>query len=538
MTNALDPPERLGVETGSIRDMNGNGLPPTETTETPVAGVPAHGGIGRPHLHERLLDADELDQLQVLRAAVEPSAPIYAAILSVLVAAKERYQVEVRTEQLAAELSQAGHDVSHLAQQLVQLEDWGAVTWTQDTNRVARLEEFRRRRELWHLTPAGQAAHDAVVRVLGAAEQSGSLQRALFRDIRENLEDLAAAVDDGDATATYLRLRDLDGSLRDLAANARDFHATMGELRREHEVAPERFLAYKHLLIDYLQQFLDEVIRHRLTIAARISDVERRGVDRVVQLATEGDDSAGLFVDVDLAARWNDRWEGLVAWFRPGLGRPSGVEELSGATTSAIRDLMALLRRLTESATRPITRASELRHLARWFLRSDADEAHRLFDASFGLAQPIHLAAAMIDPDAESGGASWWEADPVEVPVTLRRYGKRAAPPPPRPADDFSGVKEGLADEHGRYRAARAEAASGLGARPVEDRRLPRGEFALLLELLDRGLHRRPLAGEFAVEVEAEGVRLSLATADVTTHVHGPGGALTLDGLALEVQRA
>jgi len=537
MTNALDPPRRLGVATGSIRDVNRNGFPPSETMETPVAGVPAPGGSGRPHLHERLLDADELDQLQVLRAAVEPSAPIYAAILSVLVAAKERYQVEVRTEQLAAELSEAGHDVSHLAQQLVQLEDWGAVTWTQDTNRVARLEEFRRRRELWHLTPAGQAAHDAIIRVLGAAEQSGSLQRALFRDIRENLQGLAAAVDDGDATATYLRLRDLDGSLRDLAANARDFHATMGELRREHEVAPERFLAYKHLLIDYLQQFLDEVIRHRLTIAAQISDVERRGVDRVVQLAAEGDDSAGLFVDVDLEARWHDRWEGLVAWFRPGLGRPSGVEELSGATTSAIRDLMALLRRLTESATRPITRASELRHLARWFLRSDAEEAHRLFDASFGLAQPIHLAAAMADPDVESGAASWWQADPVEVPVTLRRYGKRAAPPPPRPADDFSGVKEGLADEHGRHLAARAEAASGLGARPVKDRRLPRGEFALLLELLDRGLHRRPLVGEFAVEVEAEGVRLSLATADVTTHVHGPGGALTLDGLALEVQR-
>ena len=155
-----------------------------------------------------------------------------------LVAAKERYQVEVRTEQLAAELSEAGHDVSHLAQQLVQLEDWGAVTWTQDTNRVARLEEFRRRRELWHLTPAGQAAHDAVVHVLGAAEQCRlAADRALFRDIRENLEDLATAVDEGDAAATYLRLRDLDGSLRDLAANARDFHATMGELRREREVA-------------------------------------------------------------------------------------------------------------------------------------------------------------------------------------------------------------------------------------------------------------------------------------------------------------
>ena len=46
------------------------------------------------------------------------------------------------------------------------------------------------------------------------------------------------------------------------------------------------------------------------------------------------------------------------------------------------------------------------------------------------------------------------------------------------------------------------------------------------------------LPDDLRAEVEAEGVRLSLATADVTTRVHGPGGALTLDGLALEVRRA
>jgi uncharacterized protein (TIGR02677 family) len=312
----------------------------------------------------------------------------------------------------------------------------------------------------------------------------------------------------------------------------------MGELRREHEVAPERFLAYKHLLIDYLQQFLDEVIRHRLAIAGRFRDVEERGIKRVVELAAEGDDSAGLFNDVDLETRWRERWEGLVAWFRPDRGRPSGVEELSGATTSAIRDLMALLRRLTESATRPITRASELRHLARWFLRCDTDEAHRLFDASFGLAGPLHLAAAMADPHAEPGGSSWWDAHPVEVPVTLRRFGRRSPAPPPRPADDFSGVKEALATEHGHRLAARSEAAAGLGSRPIEDRRLRRGEFALLLELLDRGLHRRPLDGGFKVDVEAEGIRMTLASADMTTRVDGPGGVLTIDGLALEVHRA
>ena len=124
--------------------------------------------------------------------------------------------------------------------------------------------------------------------MLGAADEAGSLQRALFRDIRENLDALAAAIDAGDATATYLRLRDLDGALRDLAANARDFHAAMAQLRREHELVPERFLAYKHLLIDYLQQFLDDLFRYQVQIAAQVAVVEERGVERLTAAGGRG----------------------------------------------------------------------------------------------------------------------------------------------------------------------------------------------------------------------------------------------------------
>lgn len=493
---------------------------------------------GRPSLAARPLDADERAQVQVLKVATEPSAPLYAAILAVLVAAKERYQVQVRTDEIAAELVAAGHDTDHLTSNLEQLKDWGAVTWTQDTSRVARLEDFHRRRELWQLTAAGHAAHDSVLAVLGAAEQAGSLQRALFRDIRENLDALARAVDLGDATATYLRLRDLDGALRDLAANARDFHSKMAELRREHELEPERFLAYKHLLIDYLQQFLDDLFRYRVQIAAQIRDVETRGVDRIITLAAEGDDSASVFADDDLTARWRARWRGLASWFQPGPDRrQAGVEELAGATTSAIRDLMAFLRRLTESATRPITRASELLHLARWFLRCETDEAHRLFDAAFGLSPPRHLDQADPDPERVAASVSWWDASPVAVSATLRLHGRRAGAPPPAKASDYAQTKARLAAEHRERQAVRINAARSLAARPLEGRRLTAGELSLLLELLDRGLHRRPLAGEFKVDVETEGVRLIIATSDSSTVVTSVGGVLTLKGVELEVHR-
>ena len=492
----------------------------------------------RPSLVSRVLDADERTQLQVLKAATEATAPLYGAILDVFVTFKERYQIQVRTEEITRELVANGIDPSTLTSALEQLKDWGAVTWTQDTSRVARLEDFHRRRELWQLTAAGHAAHESVLRVLGAAEQAGSLQRALFRDIRENLDALAVALDAGDATATYLRLRDLDGALRDLAANARDFHSTMAELRREYVLDPERFLAYKHLLIDYLQEFLDDLFRYRVQIAGQVSAVEGRGLDRLTELAAEGDDSAGLFGDPDLAGRWRERWSGLAAWFCPDHGHATvGAEQLAAATTTAIRDLMAFLRKLTESATRPITRASELVHLARWFSRSDAEEGHRLFDAAFGLAPPHHLGQEEHDPDLTSPTTSWWDSPPVEVPVTLREYGRRAGPPPPSAAVDYSAAKARLAAEHDRRRAARLEAAARLTARSVEGRRLTPGEFSLLLELLDRALHQRPPVGEFKVEVEAEGVRLIVATADGCVLVTTDAGTLSLPGVEMEVHR-
>jgi uncharacterized protein (TIGR02677 family) len=488
---------------------------------------------------ERALDADERVQLQVLKAATEPNAPLYSAVLSVLVAAKERYQVQVRTEDISQDLVAAGWDATTaLTSTLEQLKDWGAVTWTQDTSRVARLEDFHRRRELWQLTAAGHAAHESILRVLGAAEQAGSLQRALFRDIRENLDALAAAVGASDATATYLRLRDLDGALRDLAANARDFHSTMAKLRREDELAPERFLAYKHLLIEYLQQFLDDLFRYHSLIATQVAGIEERGLDRLVELAAAGDDSAGLWVDRDLASVWRGRWMGLASWFRAGPQRATaGADDLAAATTTAIRDLMAFLRRLTESATRPITRSSELLHLARWFARSGTEEAHRLFDAAFGLALPHHLGQEEADPDLTPASTSWWQAAPVEVPVTLREYGLRAPAPPPAAAADYREVKRRLAAEHNQRRAARVDAAARLTARPIAGRLLTSGEFALLLELLDRGLHQRPLDREFKVEVEAEGVRLIIATADAPTRIVTSAGSLTLAGIELEVHR-
>ncbi len=492
-------------------------------------------------LHERVLDGAERDRLRVLRAATEANAPQYLAILSVFVAARDRYEVEVRTERVATDLAAMGVTVDNLDMALEQLREWGNLTWTQDTTRVARLEDFRRRQALWQLTAGGQAAYDAVIAVLDASDQQGSLQRTLFREIRDNLALLGQAMDAADPEQVYLRMRDLDGSLRDLATNARDFHASVAQLRREHDVDPARFLAYKELLIVYLDQFLEHLVAQREQVAAAAAAVTARGVDRLGELAAAGDDSGGLFDQVDRNALWRERWDGLVGWFVSTPGRRSGADELEAATTGAIRDLLVLLRRVTESVRRPLTRASELVTLARWFRRLPGDgEAFELFDAAFGLGGLVHLSTAEDDPGLTAAATSWWDAAPVPVPVTLREYGKRPSPGRPGRAMDYRLTKARLAKEHREAQAARTQAAARLCARPIEGRVLSNPELDVLFELLDRTAHQRAVgdAPGNNAPVVIEGASARLVADENGMVVRSRRGTLHLDGHRLEVERA
>lgn len=490
-------------------------------------------------LHERL-DGEARSKLRVLKAATEEGAPRYVAILAVFVEARDRYQVEVSTQEVADALAARAVEVENLEAALNQLKDWGNLTWSQDTTRVARLEDFRRRQAIWQLTAGGHAAHEAVVAVLGADDQQGSLQRTLLRDIRDGLAQLAAAVETGDADVVYLRLRDLDGALRDLAENARDFHASIALLRREHDVDPERFAAYKHLLIDYLEQFLSHLSTQREHVSRAVQVVEALGIGRMVTLAARGDDSAGLFRDGDAEDLWRRRWAGLASWFVSAPGQPSGADDLEEATTGAIRELLNLLRRVVESSRRPITRASELVHMARWFRRLESDDAAAaLFDAAFGLGRPLHLSGQTTDVEAVVTD-SWWTTAPVLVPVTLREHGRRPSPGRPAPAVDYSRQKARLAAEHAAGQAARAQAAAQLTARPIEGRTLSDPEAGVFFELLDRAAHRRPAGttpGDGAVVV-TEGAEARLVADPTGMTVRTRRGTMTLEGHRLVVVRS
>src|SRR4029077_1859331 len=124
----------------------------------------------------------------------------------------------------------------------------------------------------------------------------------------------------------------------------------------------------------------------------------------------------------DRLADWQHRWSGLVNWFTsaPEHARRSEADRLQNGTVSAVSAVLALLRRVTEARRGGVSRESQLRHLAAWFVATpDAAAAHALFTVTFDVSRPRHVSLIHPDPELIPTRRTWWEAPSVEVSRTL-----------------------------------------------------------------------------------------------------------------------
>jgi uncharacterized protein (TIGR02677 family) len=202
--------------------------------------------------------------------------------------------------------------------------------------------------------------------------------------------------------------------------------------------------------------------------------------------------------------------------------------------------VLALLRRVTEARRGGVSRESQLRHLAQWFVSCpDEDAAHGLFQAVFGLGGPRHVSVVYEDPESRPARLSWWDTEPVRLARGLVEAGRE-----PRMTGLTARVERNDAERQ-RLRAEqlkltreRRDAAAALSADGLYDRVLDEPETQALLSLLDMALNARvPASRGVTASGSAHGVRLTLRPFAGTTTVRTVRGRLHLDGVTLEVSR-
>jgi uncharacterized protein (TIGR02677 family) len=492
------------------------------------------------------------DRMRLFSYVTAENHLAYLWILRAFEAARSRYLVVLHTSEVGTALGDlaatqpdcpdpAGLELPRLLDALV---GWGVLDRGQDGARATTLAEYRNRHSVYQFTEAGYRAHRAVETVLAAGLDDSTLSRLVFADLLADLKALAVANEAGDAEEVYRKLNRLDRALADVAERAARFYHMLSDLSRTHDVRPEVFLSHKDALLVHLRDFHDELQRYTPRLREAVLEVEATGLDRLVSAAAEADER--LFATpMERLADWQRRWAGLRSWLAPAeADTASEAERLAGATMAAIGDVLALLRRVTESRRGGVSQESQLRHLAAWFTGVGSEQAaHALFDAVFALGGPRHLGVAHDDPEAIATRLSWWEAPAVELSRTLVQSGRLPGQGNGRPArverSDAARRhlrERQLAEERRHVEAAEALAAADAGGGVTLDDE----QVTVLLRLLDIVLAARPAGrADAPLAAAAFGVRLTLTPAPGRfTTVTTKAGRLHLDGYELSVAAA
>lgn len=436
---------------------------------------------------------------------------LYRELMRVFVAAKERFLVHLRPEDVHERLpAVAREEVERALQQMV---DWGNLRAEPDTGRVGTVEDFYRARFLYQLTKEGEAAEIALAAYDEALGRRGALQAVALADIRHQLRTLQGLLGEAepDPARAHFLLRDLSRVFADLAENAQAFMAGLGRTLELRGADREAFLAYKERLVDYLQRFIGELVTASADIARLLDEIgaaagTSRGIGRLLQLVAvrEARDALEEGGEGEVAAtarqleQWRARWEGLTAWFIGSRHHPSQAELLRNRARRAIPELLDAARRLNEQRLGRSDRAADFRVLARWFAEAETEaDAHRLWRAAFGLTPARHLTIdeetlAAREAEPVSPATSWLEAPSLMINARLRAtgsYRKKGQPPKVQRRDrERELLSRQLAEENAQIRAARRLLATGAPLRLSAVGRLDPAPFALFLQLLGDAL--------------------------------------------------
>ncbi|MDG4785077.1 TIGR02677 family protein [Micromonospora sp. WMMD1102] len=468
------------------------------------------------------------------------NAPLYRAILSTFVRAKQRFTVHLRPEDVLAELG-AGTPAEAVTAALTQLAEWGNLRADPDTGRVTTVEDFHRARYLYQLSPEGHAAEQAIAVYSEAVARRGALQSVALSDIAAQLRALlviAAEANPGDSgpgvppdpAKTHLLLMSLVDRFTGLADNAQAF---MASLRRTVDFADAEvdvFLAYKEQLISYIERFIADLANRGAEIAALAGQIEAAGVLPLLEMAArreatdaapvdEADEHARRAATDAALAAWQQRWRGLRDWFvsADGGGRQSQARLLRAAAIGAIRQLLGTVTAINERRAGRSDRSADFRTLALWFAQAPDDEsAHRLWHTAFGLSPARHLTTTESLASAEerpvASSTPWAEAPPLEISPRLRRTGSYERRGSPNRVVDRSEQRRLLADRAERQAAEVARARAALVTPgPITLSRLGEldsAEFRLFLHLLGDALAARRPDTDEVVTTTSDGTLL------------------------------
>lgn len=472
----------------------------------------------------------------LFRHVTADNAALYRCVLDVCAAAERQLLLYVRPSEILAQSKWLGEPptASELDAILDKLTEWGNLDCQADNSRVTSLSGFYRRRMLYRLSKGGVSVEMALSAFAKEMQRRGELQTVALEDIGKSLLTLIhlGRSNDPDVGKIYETLNGLMTVFNNMAETARAFMA--GVLRgvdlQDGDV--DAVLNYKQRLIDYIRQFVGDLVSRSGAISEDINALQLR-IDTMLQSvarrqarnAPPGEEQAAYEAELKM---WDERWQGLRMWFVGGSnGERSQSEQLRSRARAAIPQLLAAIIAINERRSGRSDRSADFKSLAHWFLDCDGDEdAHRLARAAFALNPARHYAENTAAADV-TGVIPWHKAPSIVVPLRLRETGySMPRGRLPHVHDRSAGRKKleaQVGEEHAQIEAARQKFATGCPLLLSELWRLNSHEFRFFLDLLGEAIATKIAGDDGVTEIQSNDglyfIRLEPLDADTEAEI-------------------
>ncbi|GAA3008211.1 TIGR02677 family protein [Actinokineospora diospyrosa] len=424
-----------------------------------------------------------------------------------------------------------------------QLETWGNLVRGVRDARVPTVREFLKSRGRYQASKLGGRVHRDAEAVLAAGDGAQEVARELLGATVHLLDRVLARIGaaEPDAEALAADVTTVFNNQQLFNESVRDFYAYLNGILSRYDLAGEEYHRFKELLLEYIDLITADVSRHAPAIAARCVRLVPV-LDRVLAVLDELPVPAmpdGTPAD-RLPGRHRADWEQLHDWYAGTNGR-SGPETLRAAADQALRQLLTNAKRMLAAAGTGVSRRADLLKLASWFDGSDSGAAHRLYAATFGAYPVRHLSGGPEELGVRDGAStSWWDATPVDVPISLRDRGDRSArgrtSSVPDPGLDAERL---LAQAREEAREREQAAAELVAAGELDGARVSPAARELLLGLLSSLLAKHQDMAEPATETNTDLELLIEAepALGANTTLHARDGSVVVHDLRLTARR-
>lgn len=374
-----------------------------------------------------------------------PNAWRYRSILRYIYRQHERLRHYIVLEEIFQYLKQDPHfrelSEEQFQQDLDQLVAWKNLIPRQDTGRVSSIEEFKKRKFRYQLTPYTIEIERMVLSLEHLGEGfGGSLERTIFDRLLSGLMDLAAAwsaaKEEFQKTDEEMHLlwQDLYENFHKLTDNAADYLAHLHSQKVEEQMMTEAFLVYKEALTEYLRNFMTSLQRTSFRIEGLLQEIPLGFPEKLIECSVNYELSIPR-LDVrpakeQMIERFQAEWDSLKTWFLGDGGRESDLIYLQNATNETIRRLTRFAQRLGETHHNLRNRRLDYLHMAKWFASLESlQEAHELSACIFGVFHTRHL---WVDSpkQTESYEVEVWDEPPARLQIRpkVRSYKEKSWP--------------------------------------------------------------------------------------------------------------